>query len=246
VSADFIKGVYTILYDITEDVALYDRIITMDTNMELNGCMSEDILGWWADGNRFIECWLPGSGYESNEDKPSLTVEKYNAEWNRYIYNNPDEDEKIAIPSKRFVAFIQVNATNYIIQFDSIDFLNGYETLHGWARNIRGSYISHYLDNVFDSGEVCHKIVTYGIPCEEESKIKNIIACIDVYLPNVLTQLISRYAMQCRKSKSDHTQFNTIQCNTLCLRDKCHVHCNEKKLDLKDCLATVTLCKLMM
>lgn len=253
VSSDFIKGIYCALNDPVEDEAYEDDII-VKSDLDLHDCISEDVIASWGDGNYFEQfCGLnmdeDGNYIERDYDehdsyrsKILKNPKKYNARWQKFVIKYPDE--LIKIPTKRFFAFIQGGEINYIIQFDSIDFLNGFEIMRLWIDSQLTWYYSLYLTSIFDSEKVCRSIVTYPTSQKEKSDLLYIFECINVHLPKVLAEkVICILAQQCHVyDKKCHDTYD--ECHTLCLRSACHIHQKNPKdkiLRLKDCLARIQL-----
>jgi hypothetical protein len=195
VSADFIRGIYCGLNDPFENCSYDDNDIHLESNFPLEGCLSADTMASWGDGNYFEDfCGLDiddegnpisndnDDNDDNNHDKQVVyrkkilnNSKKYNERWQKFMKEHSDE-LTIKKPTKRYFACIQTGDNSHMIQFDSVDFLNGFETMRLWTDSIPYWFYSLYLYSVFDSNKVCRTSVTYihkSIPDEKHKKNKS-------------------------------------------------------------------------
>lgn len=233
---DFIKGVYLTLYDETNFPHISD--LTIISDMLVNDCLKDNIL---RTRSRY--------DYDSDDEYKNVNEYKFdykrnakenNIKWRKYVKDY--SRSKIKIPTKHYVASVHVNEVNYIVQFDSIDFLNGFQTICSWFYK-RNYSICIHLYEVFDSWKICNKVVSYPLPKETKTRLDIITVIIDTYLPNVIAILVLQYCNQCNKIAKDG--IFTSSCNTLCLdntNNTCHYHAGKMDcIKLEHCLADVEL-----
>jgi hypothetical protein len=258
VSSDFIKGIYIILLkQIPKYEQLYkntldalDYYMSVKSNYVLNDCLKPNIVDWWADGNYFEYNFSASNGHNFYEGIHRSIIlndpARYNEEWKKYIEN---ETTHLSL-TKRYSAFIQIEEIDYIVQFDSIDFLNGFEMMRFWIENNYSDSLDCLsLRSIFDSGKVCKKYVEYDIKenTQIQSDILYIIDCLIVFFPKVLAEMIVYQHILTRECCNYHCAhyYEYDVCSTLCIGDTCHMHDSWLKskcmLSLKECLVKITL-----
>lgn len=266
VSSDFVKGIYFALHNPITNRSYYN--IKLESNLCLHNCIRFDIVG-----KQYITHFP--HYYDANvkslfeKDHIYHNPQKFNLTWKNRIKEM--RDGIIQNPSKYFFAIVQVNATYYTIQFESIDFLNGYETMRLWIMKNNlgkywsdGPYYEHYLQYVFEKWQICKLIVTYQHSEEDNKIILKIFEHINKYLPNNLTHIVVKLFMnKCSDyeqlqmdddSESTETNDDTIpkltdvymydECHTLCLGNGCHIHnrnLQNKEINLNQCIPKIKL-----
>jgi hypothetical protein len=262
VSSDFIKGIYCGLlqpsdkYENKLDIPNYD--MTIETNYVLTDCLDPNIIDS-SDYGILFECQFNESiGYEPNNSERSNILcdpNRYNTEWGKYIVSN-DFLPKIPL-TKRYIVFIHIGDVDFdededfIIQFDTIDFLNGFEMVRLW---IDDNYFNdtNYLSSrsIFDSGKVCKKYVEYDIKksAKVQSDLSYIIECLIEFFPKELAQIIvHEHVYECvlERNCKDLSEQNYDEydvCTTQCIGNVCHIHSkSRKKLSLQECLVEISL-----
>lgn len=249
VSADFIKGIYMGLYDPLQNKALDNKIL-IQSDFQFDDCMSSNIIVSWDDYdgiNDTIENNMNNGIYFDNLtliNKPTLrskilrNPKKCNA-WLQNYMKNINE-----FITKRFIGFVQVRDTDYIIQFDSIDFLNGFETIRLWKSGF-DRWIDDeqlYLSLIFDELKICKKSVIYQTPQKEKNKLTLIFNIVSKYLPKTLAQLVINIVGQ--QCNYDDENNNYDSCKTITINSMCNVHqkvLNRQSSRLENCLATIDL-----
>lgn len=267
VSSDFIKGVYCALNDPYDNVE-YDDDVTMESDLKLEGCVIPDIIASWGDGNYFEQfCGLDQDSdgeyigpsiddIHNDKREPYRTKilsdpKKYNKRWKRFLKEYRSDIDKV--PTKRYCAFIQTGDNDHIMQFDTIDFLNGFEMIRMWAQNQSSWFYTLYLTSVFDSGKVCRTQVTYQSLQKDKEYFDHIFLCANKYLPTELAKDVVRNLAQACYGYDKKVHNTYDECTTLCRESVCHIHREKqvskgtkknKSLRLKHCLARIKLEKL--
>ncbi len=118
------------------------------------------------------------------------------------LYSKIRHNSKWITPSKRYFAFVHYfeyitfditykfnYEYNYIVQFDSIDFLKGYEFIFIRAANTTIIHIMNdkaYQNNsllfVFDSYKLCKNSVNYQILQKDNDDLVYVYNCLENYL----------------------------------------------------------------
>lgn len=252
VSVDFIKGICCALND-PHNHKVIDKRVFIKSDFQIKECMCSDILVVFGERNHFEDEYclhIFGSDVDSNdiysddENECRTSIlrysELYNASFENFIDEyNDDEHGVDPTPTKQFCAFIQSANTHYLVQFDSIDFLNGFEMIRVWMyTNSWWSYSLH-LGSIFDSYKVCKTMVTYQFTQKYNKLILNHVL---KYLSQVLAQEVMNYCLQ-QCDYPNHYSCAHDECLTLSDESTCHIHCDNAKykIRLKDCEAQVHL-----
>lgn len=201
----------------------------------------------------------------SNRKKILNNPEICNHQWKKFIEEHPGVFEKN--PTKQFIAFINVTCPhkmtlngmqfpeNYIVQFDSVDFLNGFEQVRLWTNSCGASCTLRklHITYVLHLGKVCKTFVRYQNTQKEKDELLCVFEHMNKYLPKELAQLILNMITLCNghidayNNNNNNNVFNEYaeydECETKCLNDNCHVHqkIRENTIKLADCTAQIKL-----
>lgn len=243
VSIDYIKGIYcAICYPINNNS--HNDGLLIKSNFELNYCTLSDVV---MEIRRINENdddikQLFGCGCANRDLRAKIlnNPKTYNDNLEKFIKKYSSKKwNKI----KRFLAFIRINESRYIIQFDSIDFMNGFEMIRMWSSKQPPYNLSLHLLSIYDTSKICKTSVTFQPPQEEINKLLLIFQQINKYLPTVLTQLILQdFAQQCDYHLVYGRAYDT--CLTYSVESNCYFHRRgaiHRTLQLENCLARVQL-----
>lgn len=149
VSPDFIRGMYCYFYNPDNNCLLKDNmIVNMDSNLQLLNCMQSDVIAsWYSDdddktNNAFIDDVIDPNDTKRNKYRDNIlkNPQKYNKVWAGNLNYIGYFRAKNNV-TKQFFALFYNKPNQYsaqsayrrcVIQFDSLDFLNGYETVRLW------------------------------------------------------------------------------------------------------------------
>lgn len=264
ISTDFIKGMYCAMYDPLDDDKIDtddDIIVSMTSEFTLKKCVFSDILVAWDKGNNFEYFYQSRLDYcnrdnhETRRKKILNNPKNYNKCLEEFIKTCPNDHGGLhTLPTKRFFAFIWMRYSNLecVIQFDSIDFLNGLEMMHAWMDdNLLSRWQHHssykksiYLKSIFDTFKVCRATITYQHP-HERNKLLYIFDHVNKYLLKELTQIIiyDYINQQCNNYNANNNSVYD-ECLTYSIEPSCHIHRRpqvSRQLRLINCVAHVQL-----
>lgn len=259
VSVDFIKGVYCAMYDPKHNkLRTATNCTIIESNILLKNCIKSDIICAWCSDCSCIHHFYHNE-YEYYPEKVLNDQKKYNNKLKKNKNGQLMGMRKIL--TKQFFAMIHFGErsctglsccfgenyiANWIIQFDSIDFLSGFETMRVRINNNCDIFKDNilYLGYVFDlcKMKICTLFVTYEFLHEDSNILLRVENCINKYLPKELVQLIIVYFRdQCGWFGEDDEPYE--ECLTICsFEDHCFIHENQnEKLELIHCLANISI-----
>lgn len=237
VSIDYIKGIYCAVRYPISNIA-HNYYIKIYSNFELISCMYSDIiLVFESRYNNFDSQHLFEYNNKDIRSKILCDPKKHNKKWEQFMEKYAHN--KIG-NTKRFLALIGIDTYNYVIQFNSIDFLNGFEMVRTWSDN-QSYNVSIHLSSIYDTLKICKTSITFRSSRKEMNELLIIFREINKYLPKVLTQLIlQKIAQQC-----DHHLTNGYDlCLTHSDKSSCYFHQKKGKykiLQLEKCLPQIHL-----
>lgn len=189
--------------------------------------MKDNILGHWGDGNRFVIDVYPGGPL------PPSSWDQYNTLWREWSHQKRDCWSGIEnAPSKKYVCFVTVGQSDYLLQSDTIDWIEGFETLRIWTDKQQHWYFRVYLYGVFDENSACTWITNYGVEHQDQ------VNC--YFLPRVIQRQIESYVAcnwQMTQNVGPLLSF-TKTCSTLSLAPSdviCEVH--RRQCRMRNCMS---------
>lgn len=120
--------------------------------------MSDRLLACWGDGNRFD----PDDSDIEKKFRLTMKPIEYHNYRRHCFYYDQYQFKEVDPPTMRYSIDMQIGDITYIIQFNSIDFLNGLTTINCWQSNDMCN--QSYLYNVYDNSQLCYKKTTYLTP----------------------------------------------------------------------------------
>lgn len=242
VSIDYIKGINcAVKYLITNDA--HNTIITINSNFILENCMHSDIILVFDSRYDNFE-WQHFFEHENKDLRSKILSDpkKHNKEWKKFMKEYAHN--KIG-KTKRFLALIRISKYNYVIQFNSIDFLNGFEMVRTWSRlddrsrNFPSMREPLHLLSVYDTLKICKISITFQTPQKEMNRLLIIFQQINKYLPLVLAQLILQIFAQCDYHACGYDSCLTHSIESTCFFHQKIVMC--EKVQLENCMPQIHL-----
>lgn len=195
---EFIRGVYTVLYDISNDEQNFDELELISDSLHLQFPL-DNILECFGDGFRD---YLDPDQHECPEmeaDLKSLNIiDYYNKYWKRYILReDPNEVHEVKVPSKRYVLEFEWSELSYVLQCDTVDYINGIVTAMSWLKNGRffaDVAIPHIkLGHIHDNHRLAEISIKYSINVSHQTAFNQIREILDFALASPLIGIIQEY-----------------------------------------------------
>lgn len=232
---EFIRGVYTVLYDIEYNESNFNTLeLVSNINPDDIKFPFDNILIRYV--GAFDEYLDPDTLDDPTmkRDIDSMNIiDYYNKYWKRYIlHGDIKHQHNTKIPTKRYVLQFEWSGLSYILQCDTLDYINGILSAMSWLNTSR-NVPHHNLLYIHDNHRLSRINIKYsiGVKNHDMEYFNKILSILDHILILPLINIIHEYIISiCQgnnsglyvsEDKLDLIRPETfIKCDTICELDQ--------------------------